>query len=259
MIMSKTRPLTGLLAAALFTLAAPALVRAQSFYTGGHGDLGIEYTPGGTEFEPHWHLHEGAVVNGAALPEEEEYAPEDLVAVASATAPTLAGSMNWLGVPEGTIAFRLGSEEFEPELGFGTEELTESDWADSTVTVTLSGWSGPGEIALLSGSAPGFTVFASSFDIASSASGNNSWTMDLGVGHAHPVWYLSGAGAYAVEYTWTGTYVGAGSAPGGTAVRGTGTFAVQATPVPEPGTWGALLGLGLFALVFARARRRRVA
>lgn len=236
-------------------LLANSSLHAQPVYTVGHGDFGIEYTPGETEFEPHWHLHEGAVVDGQPLAEEEEYAPADLIAQTSATAPTIAGSATWLGVPTGTTVYRLGSHDYEPEVGFGTEELTDTDWLDSSITISLSGWSlaNPGEIALLSGTGPSAVVYASTFDPNASQSGDNTWSIDLGVGHSHPVWYLSAAGVYEVEFTWSGTYIGDG---GSTPVTGTGTFTIQA--VPEPGIW-ALLVLGIGTILIFRHRSRKQA
>lgn len=229
-------------------------VRAQAIYTEGHGDLGIEYEAGETEFEPHWHLHEGAVVNGAPLAVEEEYAPNELIARTSATASAPAGSADWLGVSPGTTIHRLGSETYEPELGFGFEELTESDWLDSTITMTLSGWNpaNPGHVALLLGTSPGAPVYASTFNIASSENAN-SWGVDLGVGHEHLAWNFSAPGYYELTFTWSGTYIGEGAEPGGTSVSGSGTFGVQV--VPEPGTW-ALVGIGFSALLLLRPLRR---
>src|SRR4051812_28562862 len=97
-------------------LLADSSLHALPVYTAGHGDFGIEYTPGETEFEPHWHLHEGALVDGQPLAEEEEFAPADLIAQTSSTAQSIAGSVTWLGVPTGTTVYRLGSLDYEPEV-----------------------------------------------------------------------------------------------------------------------------------------------
>jgi|GEM_PF-2926487 len=235
------------------------LAQAQDQYTGGHGDFGVEYIDG-SNFIPHWHLHEGAIVNGSVLTEETEYTTlSDLVAVTSASDNVTGnlsnsgmGSIDWLGVASGSAVFRLGNENFEPDLGFGLEELSEADWLDSDITIRLSTFSGPGNVAILSGTASGFSIYASSFDPTSSASGVNSWLAEAG-GHSHPVFYFSEVGNYNLTFTWSGTYTGDGAAPGGTPVSGTGTFGIAV--VPEPSTY-VLLGLGLASLFFLRGLRK---
>lgn len=243
-------------------LAVQAVAQAQDRYTSGHGDFGIEYEPGSSEFEPHWHLHEGAVVNGLAISGEAEYTDlPGLVAVTGAGDAVTGnlsnagkGSAAWLGVPSGSLVYRLGNENFEPDLGFGMEELTESDWLDAEITVQLTNFSGPGNVAILSGTAPNFSIHASTFDPGSSASGDNSWQMGSS-GHEHPVFYFSETGNYELTFTWTGTYIGEGSEIGGTAVSGTGTFGVAV--VPEPSTY-ALLALGLGSLLLLHGRGKAV-
>lgn len=243
------------LASAAVLLLQP-FSRAQDYYTSGHGDFGIEYEAGSSEFEPHWHLHQGAVVNGMVLSEEAEYTTlTDLIAVTSAgdaitgnLSNTGKGSLDWLGVDAGTSVFRLGNENFEPDLGFGMEEFTEADWLDGEITIQLSNFSGPGDVAILSGTAPNFSVYASSYDMGASAFGDNSWQMGVGA-HEHLVFYFSEAGDYQLTFTWTGTYIGEGAAEGGTLVTGTGTFGVRV--VPEPSSW-VLVALGWGGLVFLR-------
>lgn len=36
---------------------------AADLYTSGHADIGVGYEAGA--LDPHWHLHQGTVVNGA--------------------------------------------------------------------------------------------------------------------------------------------------------------------------------------------------
>ncbi|AHF93094.1 anchor protein [Opitutaceae bacterium TAV5] len=235
----------------LLAFGTPQL-RAQSVYTGEHGDLGIEYTPGETEFEPHWHLHEGAIVDGSALTEEGEYAPSDLVAQTSSTSTATSTIASWLGISTGATLWTLGTEIHQPELGFGTEELTDSEWLDSTITISLSGWAlgNPGDVILVDA---GNTL---RFSTVAGSSVTNDWAFDLAAGHAHLAWYFTNPGDYQLIFTWSGTYIG----EDGTAsipVTGTGTFGFSV--VPEPGTWALIAGagLGLFAIVHRRRALRQ--
>lgn len=239
---------------AVGSLAAPQL-KAQAIYTGGHGDIGIEYDFGEspTEFEPHWHLHDGAVYDGITVtdPEGQEFAPDELVAKTTATLPASSQVATALGITQGATVFRMGNEIYEPELGFGTEELTDTDWLDSSIVITLTGWSGPGEIAMFYGTSEGAPLYFSTLNPGNTVA-DNTWNIGAGA-HEHLSWFFSEAGDYTVTFSWAGTYIGEGAPEGGTPVTGEGTFGVQA--VPEPGTW-AMVGLGMGALLFFRSRRR---
>jgi hypothetical protein len=60
-------------------------VFGQAICTSGHGDVGAGYIPVDKEFEPHWHLGSGAVVDGSLLGSDAEYDPADLRARTLAT------------------------------------------------------------------------------------------------------------------------------------------------------------------------------
>lgn len=241
-----------------FIIAAVAAMNlsqlhAAPLYTAGHGDLGVSYTPGDTTFGTHWGIDAGATVDGVFLSQHTEYAPEDLIAYTTALSNTPSNSATWLGVAGGTSVYRLGSDAYPPNLGFNSAGAgADGNWLDSTLYITLSDWSGPGEVALRSGSSTGSSTIFSTYNIGSTIN-DNVWEFDMGVGHIHLVWYFSEPGYYELTFDWASTYIG-GGAP--VDVTGTGTFGFYAGVVPEPGTWSlAILGLGLI-LVFRRQRQR---
>lgn len=241
---------TALLAAAslLTFLVSPA--SAQDYYTGGHGDIGVGYTPGEAEFEPHWHLGGGAIVNGSPLAAEEEYAPGDLIAWTTATFAAPSGSGTWLGVTPGTSVFRMGTSTYQPNLGWATEEAgAETVWANGAINISLTGWSNanPGHFALVNSGTALFSTYGGS---------TNSWNFDVEVGHAHATWYFSHAGYYELSFTWTGLYIGTEAPPEGILVTGTGTFGFQAGAIPEPASAAALAGLIALGAVALRRQRR---
>ncbi len=234
---------SALLATASLVLAAS--VQAQAvYYTAGHGDIGIAYEVGSGEFEPHWHIGSGAVVDGVTLSSEAEYAPNGLIAWTTSTFAAPTGSATWLGVAEGTDVFRMGNSTFQPNLGWATEEVgIETDWVGESITIELTGWSGanPGEFALISGGSALFSTFGGS---------TNEWIFDVASGHAHAAFYFSDPGYYELTFTWTGEHIVDGL------VTGTGTFGFQAGAIPEPSSAAALAGLASLGLVALRRQRR---
>lgn len=232
-----------LLAASSISLAS--ITHAQAvYYTAGHGDIGIEYELGSGEFEPHWHIGSGAVVNGVTLSSENEYAPDQIIAWTTSTFAAPTGSATWLGVAEGADVFRMGNSTFQPNLGWATEEVgIETDWVGETITIELSGWSGsnPGEFALIAGGNALFSTFGGS---------TNNWVFDVASGHAHAAFYFSDPGYYELTFTWTGEHVVDGL------VTGTGTFGFQAGAIPEPSSAAALAGLVSLGFVTLRRQRR---
>lgn len=250
----KLKPLllTGFIGAALCVASFTA--HAQSIYTAGHGDLGVEYTPGDTHFEAHWHMDAGSTINGQALSEGEEYAPDELVArlfgTSNVSNSTIATS---LGVSTGYTAYRTGITAYPPNLGFALEEVgSPGDWLDSNITLTLTGFSGPGELAISQsisglGTFVWFSSLGDDFTIA-----DNSWEFGVG-GHQHLDWWFTEAGIYEIDFTWTGTYIGMMDP---IEVSGSGTFGFQVGVVPEPGTWGLIVAGLLGGLVTLRRRQR---
>ena len=229
-------------------LAFTSPLGAQAIYSSGHGDIGVGYDAG--EFEPHWHLHAGAIVDGSPLAADGEYAPIDLNAHGQATRTSPNGLSSTIGVADGTTIYALGSSAYQPNLGFGVEELVDTDWSGS-ITLTLSGWtlpSGSAEFALYTTNLAGTTVVDKVFSTFAPGATDfsNSFTMTPG-DHVHFQWGFTELGTYTFDLTWSGTHVGDG------AISTTESFTVQV--VPEPSTF-ALLGLGGAIGAWALRRRR---
>lgn len=239
-----------MLVGALLTASA----HAQSLYSSGHGDIGVEYTPGSTEFEAHWHLDSGAMVNGQPLASEQEFEPETLAAYVSTSAAVPTDSVaQALGVEIGADVFRTGTSAYPPNLGFGLEEIGDpTDWLNETVSISLTGFSGPGEMAVSQTiSGIGTLVWFSSLGGELTQS-DNVWDFGVG-GHQHNNWWFSEEGEYEVSFTWTGTYIG-GESP--VEVSGTGTYLFQVQTIPESAAAGWLLGVGALALAWRRRAAR---
>lgn len=225
-------------------------LNAQAIYTSGHGDIGAAYDDVAKEFEPHWHLHSGAVVDGSPLAADGEYAPVDLNARGNATRTSPSGLSSIIGVTDGTTIYAMGSSAYQPNLGFGVEELVPADWS-TDITLTLSGWtlpSGTAKFALYTTNLAGTTVVDKVFSTFAPGATDfsNSFTMTPG-DHVHFQWGFTELGTYTFDLTWSGTHVGDG------AISTTESFTVQV--VPEPSTF-AMLGFGLAGLLALRRRRR---
>lgn len=245
--MKKTSSL--LAVAVLAVLAFTSPLRAQAIYSSGHGDIGAAYDDLAKEFEPHWHLHAGAVVDGATLAADGEFAPGAALARTSATRTSPSGLSNIIGVADGTLIYAAGSSAYQPNLGFGVEELEIDDWS-SPITVTLTSSSVPvgANFALYTTNLAGTSVVDRIFSTLAPGSTDfsNSFTMTTG-DHIHFQWGFTEQGTYTFDLTWSGTHVVDGI------ISTTETFAVQV--VPEPSTF-ALLGLGGAIGAWAFSRRR---
>ncbi|MFA7235114.1 MAG: PEP-CTERM sorting domain-containing protein [Terrimicrobiaceae bacterium] len=236
-----------LLLAVVSVLAFSLSARAAAIYTSGHGDIGLAYEDG--ELDPHWHLHGGAVVDGEAIGEDAEYAPSDAIALTSATRMSPSGLSSIIGVADGSLIYTAGSSAYQPNLGFGVEELVDTDWS-TPITLTLSAWilpSSTAEFALYTTNLAGISVVDWIFStyVPGSTDFSNSFTMTPG-DHIHFQWGFTEPGTYTFDLTWSGTHAVDGP------LSITESFSVQV--VPEPSTV-AMLGLGVSGLLVALKRR----
>lgn len=251
-------------AAIVLFLGFAASARAASIYSGGHGDMGVEYD----EAEPnaffvHVHLDSGAIVDGLPLPSSEEFLPGDVIVQVPAssnigrTAGVLSGSFepydftgasfDFLGAGVGedlwVLMFDSADTSFynQPFLGLGAEEgFVPSDW-NGSIQYRLTGFSGPGSFSVLSG------AFSRRWDTADASFANDAINVGPG-GHSHFYWAFTEPGTYEVEVTVAGTHKVHGL------VTGTDTFTFQV--VPEPSSI-ALLTMGSIGLVGIVVRQRR--
>lgn len=227
-----------------------------SIYTSGHADVGVGYHDG--DLEPHWHTHSGAVVNGVPQGVDGEYEPAELIARTTATRPTPSGGgglSGLLGVPDGTQVWAMGSTTYQPNLGWGAEELDPAEWT-GTITVTFNPNASTlplnAAFGLFTTNLAGTNVVDRIFSSVSAAATDANNTLQLTPGdHAHFQWAFTQEGLYDLNFTWSGTHVTDGLR------TASATFGVQA--VPEPSTLAMLAmagGLGAFA---AGRRLRRSA
>lgn len=235
-------------------LAAASPTRAAGVLTSGHTDIGVGYVGG--EFEPHWHTHVGAVVDGVVQTADGEYGPADLIAQTTATRLTPSGGgglSGLLGVPDGTQVWVMGSSTYQPNVGFGTEELNPADWS-GPITITFNSGSStlPGGAAfgLYTTNVAGTNVVDRFFSSVSGTATDAGNTISLNAGdHAHYQWAFTLQGVYDLNFIWSGTHVTDGFK------SSSATFSVQA--VPEPSTLAMLaVGGGTGAFVGVRRLRR---
>lgn len=223
------------------------LLHAADLYESGHADIGVGYDAGA--LDPHWHAHGGTVVNGAPLPGDTEYAPDELVAFVPDPSINRPPGAQWdfLGTPAGSPLWFLpqGENPAKPFLGIASEELDPADW--SSLTLSLAGFSGPagGEFSLWQSDVFGTPVVGMA--TADGVDAGDRISMTVG-GHDHFNYGFTQPGVYEITLQWDGVH----QTDGPVTTSATYGFAVQA--VPEPGTT-TLLVLGAMGCLVARRRR----
>lgn len=231
----------------LLTLAATGtLTHAAALYTAGHGDIGIAYEAGA--LEPHVHIHDGSIVNGIPVnnpPDGAEFAPDEVVIFVSnpSVARPSGASWDFLGTPSGNPVWFLPQTEdpAKPWLGIASEELNPLEWT-GPLTITLTGFSGPGHFSLYNTDAFGTpTVRMASSD---GLSGADALSHTAG-SHFHSNYAFTAPGMYDVTFLISGTH----AVDGAVSASATYTFGVT---VPEPGS--AVLGLLAGSMLLRRRR-----
>ena len=216
-----------------FTLILPA--QSQTFISSGHVDIGIGYED--KAFDLHVHQEE---------PLDQEFAPGEAVfAVGPASAGVSPGGayVSFL-VAAGTPVWIRPTAEKEqlPFLGFGTEELTASDWSGN-ITLSLKAVSGPGTFSIWGTS--GFGAPELKMTTADGIASDDRLLLVTG-SHGHYNLGFSAPGDYSVTLEASGTHL-----MDGLRTSDPATYRFQV--IPEPSTWAlALTGAGVSALAFHR-------
>lgn len=204
--------------------------RAQYIWnTNVHGDIGIEWEEDEGSFHPHWHIG------------SSEYDADAAIARGTPNMYNIPGFTGIIGTSQGLAFF--GSGYTDPSIGFGSEGLEEGEWMNNTVKLTLTGFTGPGQFALVENDPiDGWFSFLSTYE--------NKLVLEfdhLPI-HEHFDWVFSAYGTYDLTFTWEAVHVTEGL------ISASDTFTVQV--VPEP-TSAMLLGLGAGAMVMLRRGRQR--
>jgi surface-anchored protein len=241
-IIMKTSPIA--ISFGLVLTALPGSAATLYRLTGGHMDapafgyvsvaekaLDNSLTQG---FEPHLHNHggpDGSIINGVRETMDSEFEPGDVTIVVAELSTTTLNSQNYYWLPQDE---NDAANNGVPFLGIGLEELDPSDWTGS-MTITLSGITGPGAFVLWQDGFPNPTIFADSV--------NDSFTLAAG-SHTHFNWGFTEKGIYELEFAISGVH----GVDGFQTASGIYTFEV----IPEPSALllGAMGGLALL-------RRRR--
>lgn len=239
------RNLIGSLVVALAALVAPSA--AVGIWTEGHGDIGLAYEEGSLDL--HFHL-EDAIVNGVPIV-DEEFEPEEIVVIVpDSTIPRPSGSDwdfagNSAGAPLWYIDQSLLADR--PWPGVATEELSSDDFAE--VSLTLLGYSGPGDFSLITLDPLGEpTVY---YQTSDGIDATDVLPLALET-HAHHAWLFTAPGKYTFDLTANGTL---SPLAGGGNVSDSGTFTFWVA-VPEPGAV-ALAAIGATLMLCNGMQRRR--
>lgn len=238
-----------LVGSAIFSVGSAS---AASLITAGHVDviaLGYE----DDAFEPHVHYEDSAVVDGVSGFDDELEPGEAIIVVPNSTFAFVSGNggrpagaaWNPIGVSAGTSYWLLPSTSAlsdtlgAPFAGIGMEELDPGDW-NGAISLTLTGFSGPGAFSLFTVDGLGNPDFA-----WSTADGLGDVLTQNAGSHEHYNWTFSAPGMYELTVQFDGVHGTDGSQ------TATDTFAFAV--IPEPSS-ALLLGLGALATLVRRRR-----
>lgn len=184
----------------------------SSSWSEGHGDIGVAFHD--DHLDLHLHLHEGAVLDGVELAEEEEPDPASTNILVSDAAQTIATEElhEGAGVEVGENLWILPSSNRAglPFLGLGAEELNPEEWTGE-IRLSLLGVdspSGAGNFAVYQSDGLGGYTFAMS-TAQGGITGDDHADMTAG-GHDHYAFSFSEAGVWQVTFIATGTHNTAG-------------------------------------------------
>jgi surface-anchored protein len=225
--------------ACIFVALSALPVLGASYYTQGHADLGLGE---GDELELHVHCHAGAVIDGEAIGEDQEFDdPSEVYIVVPVSTKNYIHSIggattivaNKLGLSAGDDYWYLpeigsgnpGSAELQsPNFGLGSEDINPGIFDSNGLTLSLTGMSGPdgGNFGLenyehgwLMCSNDGITV------------ADTIYGLPTGSLHEHLNWYFTKSGLYELTFKVSATTVG------GVYQEDTKTFYFQVVPEPH--------------------------
>jgi surface-anchored protein/MYXO-CTERM domain-containing protein len=197
--------------------------------------------------ELHYHFGIGAVLDGVPQVADSEFAPQEAYVRVPDAAIQFPGAVPFLGTGALDPVWVLPQSNTSglPFLGIAAEELSASDFASATISLT--NLNGPGQVALWQSSGFGANVIWRSNDGLTAAD-----LLNLVIeGHDHYNLGFTAEGVYELELTARGDLVGGGFVTDVGVFR----FAVgSSTVIPEPSGCAAL---AVAAVGTVAARRRR--
>ena len=222
--------------------------QAASTWTTGHGDIGVHYELG--QMHLHMHLHAGAVVDGSTLGVDTEFEPGDIFTAVPAAAHILRPSnpaLNPTGVSSGLPIWILPitANPALPFLGWGTEELSASEWL-SDIRFTLVDVVSPSGNGFFSVYTPdGFGGLNFNMTSFGGIDGTD-FAEQAAETHNHRFVTFSETGLWEVKLKASGTHT-----TDGFIESGVESFFFQVTPEPSKALFA---GMGLSAVLFRRRR-----
>jgi len=234
-----------LLSLGLLAFAGGQAAFAQTTYTAGHADIGVEYGGPG-DLSIFYRFGVDAQPASLANPLVTVDPADIVVQVIDVSVPRPAGTeWDFLGNSAGDPLWFLpqGQDPAKPFLGFSTESLVGGDWAGGVMTYTLLN-------VVSSPAGSDFSLWQTGGfgePLVRWSTDDSILAFDLGIGtHAHYNWGFTKQGTYQLAFQVSGTH----DIDGFQSVSDVFTFQV----VPEPSTW-VLATAGLLAAGFAGRRR----